>query len=301
MNTVRIITHSGTFHADDVMAVATVLLMLEKSNDPSWRDAQREIIRTRDPEIINTGTIVVDVGGIYDDATYRFDHHQQETAGQRDNGIPYASFGLVWKKWGATLCESQEAADLVERKVVTPIDAVDNGVQLYKSAFENIEPYTLSRVLMSFVPTWQESTLDYDAAFAKAVAVAQEILTREIAFARSVVVAREKVEARYAQSEDKQLIILDEYFPWQEVLVSHPEPLVVVYPSEDRWHARMIPDAIGSFGLRKKFPESWAGKRDKELADVSGVRDAVFCHNKLFLAVAQSKEGALALAKKALE
>ena len=56
-----------------------------------------------------------------------------------------------------------------------------------------------------------------------------------------------------------------------------------------------------AFATRIKFPESWAGKRDKDLAEVSGVSDSVFCHNGRFLAVAKSKEGALALAKLALE
>jgi uncharacterized UPF0160 family protein len=58
---------------------------------------------------------------------------------------------------------------------------------------------------------------------------------------------------------------------------------------------------VGTFDLRKSFPESWAGKVDGELAKASGVPDAVFCHNKRFIAVAKSRDGALALVKKALE
>ena len=55
------------------------------------------------------------------------------------------------------------------------------------------------------------------------------------------------------------------------------------------------------FLRRKYFPESWAGKRDSELAGITGVLDAVFCHNHRFIAVAGSKEGAFALAKLAAE
>jgi uncharacterized UPF0160 family protein len=39
---------------------------------------------------------------------------------------------------------------------------------------------------------------------------------------------------------------------------------------------------------------------NEELAQVTGVADAVFCHNKLFMAVAKSKEGAIKLAELAL-
>ena len=51
---------------------------------------------------------------------------------------------------------------------------------------------------------------------------------------------------------------------------------------------------------RRDLPEGWAGLRDKELARVTGVSDAVFAHRNRFMAVAKSKEGAIALAKLAL-
>ena len=58
-NKITIVTHSLKFHADDVLAVATLLLILEKENDVT-------VIRTRDPEIISRADYVVDVGGIDD-------------------------------------------------------------------------------------------------------------------------------------------------------------------------------------------------------------------------------------------
>ena len=40
--------------------------------------------------------------------------------------------------------------------------------------------------------------------------------------------------------------------------------------------------------------------RDQALADVTGVADAVFCHNGVFIAGAKSKQGALQLAAMAV-
>lgn len=34
-------------------------------------------IRTRDPAVLDTCDVVVDVGGVYDPAKNRFDHHQR--------------------------------------------------------------------------------------------------------------------------------------------------------------------------------------------------------------------------------
>jgi len=57
-----------------------------------------------------------------------------------------------------------------------------------------------------------------------------------------------------------------------------------------------------SFKARKDFPKAWAGKNGEEFARVTGVPDAIFCHNSgTYIVVAGSKEGALALAKLAVD
>ena len=92
MNKTKLVTHNNSFHADDVFATATLLLVLKKNID------EVEIIRTRDRSLFESGDYVYDTGGIYDEEKNRFDHHQEGMAGERENGIPYSSFGLVWKK-----------------------------------------------------------------------------------------------------------------------------------------------------------------------------------------------------------
>lgn len=61
----KIGTHNGAFHCDEVLACA----MLKKL--PKYQDA--EIIRSRDPKVLDTCDIVVDVGGVYDPKTHRYD------------------------------------------------------------------------------------------------------------------------------------------------------------------------------------------------------------------------------------
>ena len=48
------------------------------------------------------------------------------------------------------------------------------------------------------------------------------------------------------------------------------------------------------------LPESWAGKKDEELQQASGVSDAIFCHRGRFMAVAKTYEGVLKMAEIAL-
>lgn len=86
------------------------------------------------------------------------------------------------------------------------------------------------------------------------------------------------------------------------ILPEFPEPLFVVRPRPGgNWGLNAIPKQAYSFENRKTLPGDWAGLRDEELAAATGVSDAIFCHNGLFLAVTKTKEGALALAKIALE
>ena len=96
----RVATHSGSFHADEVFALATLRLHFGVIG----------IIRTRDPEELAACDLRIDVGRKYDPESGDFDHHQGD-AGERANGIRYASFGLVWKSFGAQVCGSEAIAD----------------------------------------------------------------------------------------------------------------------------------------------------------------------------------------------
>jgi uncharacterized UPF0160 family protein len=295
MNKISIITHNEKFHPDDVFAVATLLIYL--------KDKDVEIIRTRDEEKIKEGDFVVDVGGSHDELNNIFDHHQIGGAGERVNGIPYASFGLVWKKFGKHVCGSEDIAESIDAKLVQVIDAYDNGVTLFKPLIEDVEPYLINNLIFSFLPTWKESPEAFDTNFLEAVNTTKALLEREIKRSQAKAEAATLVANCYTEAEDKRIIVLDQYFPWQDVIVEFTEPLFVVYPrtNEQKWNVSAVPVKKGqTFENRKDLPREWGGLRDGELAEVTGVPDAIFCHTKLFLAVAGSKEGALALAKLAI-
>ncbi len=93
------------------------------------------------------------------------------------------------------------------------------------------------------------------------------------------------------------MVVLEQDFPWKKIIAEKPEVLFVVYPKKDMWGVRAVSEIQFSFKNRKNFPAAWAGLRGKEFATVSGVPDAIFCHNQLFTVSARSKEGAIALAK----
>jgi len=291
-----LVTHNGSFHADDVFACAALTAMLDRIGE------QWEIIRTRDEEEISKGDYVFDVGGIYDPTNNRFDHHQSGGAGKRENGIDYASFGLVWKKFGEQVSGNAEVAELVDRKLVQPIDALDNGVDLVKLTGE-VKPYFIQEAFKAFHPNWKNSNEEsLYRAFLECVEFGKKILLREVDHETAAGEAKSIVRKFYMTAENRQIIILDHRYPWQEELASYPEPLYVISPRGEGkgWGVECVPQELFSFEVRKKLPAAWAGLRDVKLAKVSGVPDAVFCHRGLFMAVARSSEGAIALANLAI-
>jgi len=287
-----VITHNGSFHPDDVFAVATLQLHLGKD--------MIEVTRTRDSELIDKADWVVDVGGVYDVEENRFDHHQIG-APVRENGIPYAAFGLVWKHFGEKVAGSKDAADSIEERICQQVDAGDNGINLYKTNEYDVSPYELYNVIGSFKPVWGSDATD-DEAFMQAVDFARELLVRTIAHAQAGVKMRELVQSGYEAAQDKAILEFDESVN-RNSFIEFGDVNVVVHPSETnegiRFKAVAIPKAFGTFENKVTFPEAWAGLRDEELAAASGIPDAVFCHKNCFLFVAKTKEGAMVAAKAA--
>ena len=298
--------HSGLFHADDAFAVAA-LRLLSRTRD-------FRVIRTRNPEELKTADIRVDVGGKYDSNVMTFDHHQRGGAGGRPNGVKYAGFGLVWRHFGGAVVRAlypqvstadiEAVVELVDQELVQPVDAADNGQKTHVQVEElSVRNLTVSSLIHALNPTWEEGGSPEEAGrqFDTAVNVASITLQRFIASALGKVHAQRVVEEAIASSSDKRLVILDKFVPWMDYVVEYKEPIFVVFENnEGTWMVQCVPPEAGSFDKRLPLPSGWAGLRDKEFQDATGVEDAVFCHPGRFICGAKSRNGALTLAALAL-
>ena len=62
----------------------------------------------------------------------KFDHHQKDRNGQRENGIYYSSIGLLWKEFGKKYLEKLKVKDIdktfeyIDNELIQYIDATDN-------------------------------------------------------------------------------------------------------------------------------------------------------------------------------
>lgn len=287
-------THSGSFHADDVFAAAALRLV-----NPAL-----PILRTRESEQLEAAHILFDVGRVLNPAAGRFDHHQKDYQEARENGIPYSSFGLVWRELGTALCSSAAAAERIDRWLVQGVDALDCGVTL-NTETPAVTIMSITSAMSGFNPGWQDDNSPgaMDQAFERAMAVAQAVLLNAIREANGLEHARTVVK-NSALSNQGRLLLLDTDVPWKETVLESPEYaqlLFVIYPVATKWHLHTVPDFAGSFNNRKSLPAAWAGLDDEALDAASGVKGCVFCHRGRFVAGHQTKEGAIELAQLALK
>ena len=292
----KLVTHDGEFHADDVCAVAVLKTLFPEI----------EVTRTRDEELIADADIVVDVGGTYDPGTQRFDHHQRDGSGERTNGIPYASIGLVWKHYGVQFCDgSIDVAEWIDKKVIQAIDATDTGITLFDTRYDCGIP-TINSLVRLHLPTWREEMNDtvWNSRFSNLVPLVQIIFERlkENGFANFEAITL--VEEAIACSSRKETAELSKKVPWYDVAINHPDLLYVLIPDpkvNGRWRAYATRVQADKFETRKPFPETWAGLINEELAEVTGVADALFCHRARHLVVADSYQGIQTLVELALQ
>lgn len=287
-------THDGFFHADDVFALAVVGLWAKSEGK------KIKIIRSREKEIFEKAQMVVDIGGVYDAKTNHFDHHQQGGAGKRENGIPYAAFGLMWKHFGEKIT-SKEAAVLVEKKLVMPIDAIDNGVNLSTSLITGISDYTIANAI------WTLGEFDEgggnDESFQRAVGITGQILSGEIKKAEAAIEGERVIEAEIKSQGEPAVLVLSTYYPWSRAVSRYEKIMFVIFPDKgtSKWCIQAASGDGDSFGNdRISFPMEWRGLTDEALATESGISTAVFCHRSGFFAVTKSREEAEEMARKVI-
>lgn len=318
----KIGTHDGSFHCDEALAC----FLLQQTSE--FKDA--EIVRSRDPAVLDALPIVVDVGAVYDPARHRYDHHQRGFAETLSpaHTMKLSSAGLVYKHFGREVIRALQPslgdADLetVYQKVYTSfveaLDGIDNGISQYPA---DVQPLYKSRTDLSsrvgrLNPEWnEEGEVDINARFLQAVALTGKEFSDEVRFfvrswlpARNIV--KEALGKRFEVHPSGQIVRLDTFTLWKTHLLELeeelqlPAPILYVLYAESnssKWRVQCVPESESSFVSRKPLPEPWRGIRDEQLSSMANIPGCVFVHASGFIGGAHSYESALAMAVAGLE
>lgn len=279
-------THDGHFHADELTACALLI---------NFELIQRELVfRTRDERILATCEYVCDVGGVYDPAKKRFDHHQSDYT----EGL--SSAGMVLKFLKEEKIISEELYNYFNNYFIIGVDAHDTGnVKLIRGFL------SFSQLIENFVPLGDElDAITLDLAFNEALEFVLGFLKRLI-FRFYYLQETKAIVRKYMEKKDLCLIF-DKAISWLESFfelggASHPA-LFIIMPSGPHWKLRGVPPSFDDrMNVRVLLPKQWAGLRGEELQKVSGIKGAVFCHKGRFISIWETKEDAIRALKYVLK
>lgn len=317
-----ICTHSGSFHADELLAVYMLRLL------PEFKDS--ELVRLRNPEDWERADIVVDVLGKYDGKKF-FDHHQREF--NLNFSLEYHTklslAGLVYKHFGKEIITTVIGAQLeknleilyqkVYKEFIEALDANDNGVNNYPKDITskfNDRNITLPLMVSKLNPRWNlnPTDADFDRQFEKALELMGLAFLQLVeGYGLGWLPARSIVEESFAKRTQVdalgEILVLDHFCPWKEHLYAIEKEnnaegaikFVLFQDSLSKWRVLTVLVTLSSFEFRLGLPEEWRGLRDQELLDKLSIPGCIFVHAAGFIGGADSKEGVLAMAQKSLQ
>jgi len=288
----NLITHSSTFHPDDVFSTMFLSKIIENPVVCRVNSAEKEY----------ENAIVYDIG------FGKFDHHGPD-ARWRNKKIKYCSFGLLWDYYGHDYTKSINHEDgeklwkAIDEKLIMQIDGIDNG--MFPSIKSDYKLLDLDKIIDLFNKAWNEE-VDNDDNFMSAVAIAEIIFDRLVVKENALIEASKKLAIELDTVKDG-ILYLKDYFPYQEALFESDNPKakevkVVIYPS-NRGGYCIKPITVSEFSkeLAYNFDESFLGLHDKELQEVSGIKTARFVHASGFLACCETLDDAYLFANNAIK
>ncbi|SHL69757.1 Uncharacterized protein, UPF0160 family [Roseovarius marisflavi] len=298
MTITHLVTHSGGFHADELLSSVILTRVFPEA----------EVIRSRDTAWITPGAdrIIYDVGGDFDAGAQIFDHHQRSNP-LREDGQPYSSFGLIWAQYGRDYLRAMEVPehdietihDSFDRGFVLPVDLLDNGAVNASEAGPLFAGLTLPVLLESLKPVFDEREAGGDdRAFMAALPVARALVEAQIKRRAAKFRAESMVMAAIEVAGEARVLELPMGMPFRAGVeqAGADHLLFVVHPRGSDWTLTTIRLGGDTFDNRADLPVAWAGLTDDALEVASGVAGAKFCHNGRFIAVAATREAILEMA-----
>ncbi|MEP2889951.1 MYG1 family protein [Tateyamaria sp.] len=299
MTITHLVTHSGGFHADELLSSVILTRLFPAAT----------LLRTRDKAWItpNEDRIIYDVGGDFDASAQIFDHHQRPNP-LREDGQPYSSFGLIWAHYGRDYLTAMDVPEKdiedihasFDRGFVLPVDLVDNGTVNTSEAGPLFSGMTLPVLLESLKTVFddREDGAD-DRAFAEALPVARAFIEAQVKRKAAKFRAEDMVMSAIKAAGEGRVLDLPMGMPFRAGVekAGADHLLFVVHPRGADWTLTTIRVGDDTFDNRADLPAAWAGLTDDALEAASGVAGAKFCHNGRFIAVASSRAAILKMAE----
>lgn len=322
-STIKIGTHNGVFHCDELLGTYMIQLVLPDS----------VIVRSRDDCILKQCDIVIDVGNVYEPSKYLFDHHQKSFTESMSSILPgkpwttkLSSAGLVYCHFGKEILqkvvgersndEIEAIFDHVYEHFIQEIDAIDNGFPMYDGEPRYRITTNLSSRVNRLNKQWNISDDLYneEEEFSKAQLYVGNEFQATVKRAAEVWWPARKLVSdailnRFKVHASGLIIELEQFCPWKEhffnlekmLKVDKPILFVIFSDSHNNWRVQAVSVNTGSYICRLFLHGEWQGLRDEELCNVAEIDGCVFVHHTGFIGGNKTRDGALRMALKTIE
>lgn len=294
----HLVTHSGGFHADELLSSVILTRLYPEA----------KLVRSRDAKWITPAAerIIYDVGGQFDPAAQVFDHYQRPNPLRKD-GQPYSSFGLIWAHYGRDYLRAMDVPEhdidtihlAFDQTFVLSVDLLDNGAVNASEAGPLFAGLTLPVLLESLKPVFDDRDEGADdRAFMAALPVARAFVEAQVRHKAAKLRAEAMVLASIEAAGEGRVLELPLGMPFRAAVetAGADHLLFVIHPRGTDWALTTIRRSGDRFENRADLPAAWAGLTDSALEAASGVKGAKFCHNGRFIAVAATREAVLKMA-----
>jgi uncharacterized UPF0160 family protein len=288
----NIITHDGTFHADEVFAISLLKMFLGSKVSVTRTRARHEL----DQALKNPQTYVIDVGREYMPKMKNFDHHQRAFNARWKDGTLFSSCGLVWhhlKQLNYFDGYSRAVVHAIEENLIKKIDKHDNGVKNW------------ALVSMIAMCNRAENTPDdFNRALGVAHAYLENMFYQENANETNMAIFRRDLQ-EYDEGEIFISSIPVKNSPILSELSRNTNALVVVYKTvdehggTDKWYARALKKYNEDLEepIAADAPEHIRGLSGDQLSKKADIKGGIFVHRSGFVCGAENKTAALLYAE----
>ena len=322
---IKIGTHDNIFHIAELVAISILCLAHEEN--------EIVIIRNKKYDELQKCNFIVNVGeGNGENGKYGNYHKVEE---KRPNGNLYGNAGFVWRDFGKSIVEKILSEDILKNKKIiekmfitienakkTVIESVK--IKIDEDLIQNIDLHQNGIKLAEdfeyvhyFLPKWYENE-DYNELFNEVLEITKKIMKRCIIKKIDEVLASEEINNRLTYGfygnrclKNNIIEIPKQNMPWLNIVIDYNNNIkedkniknkkektveFVMFPyHRGGWAAQCVPSSKKNiFEKIVPFPKEWAGETEN-LKKITGVNDAIYCHQSCFCIRAGSREGVIEL------
>ncbi len=259
---INIVTHNGTFHSDEVFAIALIKSV--------FGDDKYNICRTRDIEILEKSksdphVFVIDLGGEFNNDMLNFDHHQQhESVNDKSAVMLVLEYLISVDKLNVA------EGDYLRKNIISFISNWDLGLE---QSTANYFHKPLPKIISAF-NRFNLSGVEEDLQFDKALEFVVQIIENERNAFLELQKAKQNFNSYNTVSND--VILFNDYSPQYLGMIKDLKNIkFYIHPMDNNWTVKAVD--INKAPLPKVI------NRD----------NLVFAHKSRFITVFDDKKAAI--------